>query len=109
MSSFPGACNFECKQPTWSESLTWGESSDGLTVTTPYDLTGHTITLRVKFASGAVSYSTAAGVTGTSAGVISWSLDTSLWSTGPIDFDLKATAPNGVTSWVLAGTVTVFP
>ena len=103
MSSFPGAYNFEIKQPTWSESLVW--KIGGVAV----DLTGYTITLRVKFASGAVSYSTAQGVAGNVSGVISWTLDTSAWPAGPVSYDLKAASGDGSLDWLLAGTVTVTP
>ena len=104
MSSFPGAYNFDrVKKPTWSDSI--NDSIGGVAV----NLTGYTPTLRMRLATGDVAYSTAAGVTVNATGDVSWSLDISAWATGPLDYDLAVVSPGGVTSWLLAGTVTVTP
>lgn len=103
MAQFPGTYNFEVKQPKWADSFTWTVNAVAV------DMTGYTVTMRVKFASGTVSYSTAAGVTGNDSGVVSWDLDISTWVTGPVDYDIKAVSGDGSTNWLLAGTVTVFP
>ena len=103
MSSFPGEYNFTVKQPDWVDYITW--SIDNVAV----NMTGYTVTLRVKFATGSVDYSTAAGVTGNASGVVSWDLDVSAWPAGSVDYDLKAVSPDGTVNWLLAGTVTVTP
>ena len=107
MSSLPGAANFDAKAPKWAETLTVGSSTDGVTIVTPMNFTGYTLTLRVKFATGTVSYSTAQGVTGNSSGVVSWILDISAWVVGPVDYDLCAVAADGTPVWLIAGTVSV--
>ena len=103
MSSFPGAHNFDVKQPTWTDTITYKINAIAV------NLTGYTPTIRVKFATGTVSYSTAAGVTVNASGQVAWSLDISTWATGPVDYDIKVVSPGGVTEWLLAGTVTVHP
>lgn len=101
MSARPGLYNFAFKQPTWSDSITWSIAN------VPVNMTGYTVTLRLRWATGDETFSTAEGVTGSSLGVVSWNLDASAWPVGFVDYDIKAVAPNGTVNWLLAGVVEV--
>ena len=103
MATLPGAYNFKAKAPRWSETITWKINDVAV------NLTGYTPTLRVKFATGTTTYSTAQGVTVNASGQVSWDLDISQWATGFVDYDIKVVSGDGTTNWLLEGSIEVKP
>lgn len=103
MAALPAAHDFKTKQPLWADTVTWKINNVAV------NLTGYTPTLRVKFATGTVSYSTAQGLTVNSSGEVAWSLDTSTWAPGFYGYDLNVVSGSGEPNWLLEGTVEVRP
>lgn len=101
MAVLPGSYDFKAKQPIWSDTITWKLNG------TAVNLTGYTPYLRVKFATGTVTYSTAQGLTVNSSGQVSWSLDTSTWAAGFYDYDIKVVSGSNESNWLLEGTLEV--
>lgn len=100
MAALPGAYDFHIKRPgPWTETLTWSIDD------TPVNLSGYTITLRLK----ALDATTSVNCTGTSQGVITWtvSAQTIAALNGFITYDICAYSGDGTPNWLLAGTLEV--
>lgn len=104
MATLPGTFNFSVKQDgPWDETITWKIDGTGV------NLTGYTVTLRLKFLTGDVLFTNPTNLTVDSSGHISWTipqLTVQTW-TGFIDYDIKAVSGGGDVNWLLAGTLEV--
>jgi len=105
MSNLPGAYAFEVKQGgPWSDTVTWSINA------VPVDLTGYTVTLRVRFANVTQSFVSPTNITVNASGVITWTVPQTLvdaWPIGFASYDLKAVSGDGTPNWLLAGTLEV--
>lgn len=104
MATLPGTYNFSVKQDgPWSESIVWKIDGTGV------DLTGYTVTLRLKFLTGDVTFTNPSTLTVTSTGTIAWTIPQATvqaW-VGFIDYDIRAVSGDGDVNWLLAGTLEV--
>ena len=97
----PGAYNFAIKQGApWTDTIIWKIDD------VPVDLTGYTATLRVRFASGPVTFTPSVN----SSGEVSWTIPQATvdaWPAGFTSYDIKVTSGGGTSYWLLAGTLEV--
>lgn len=100
MAQLPGAHDFHVKSGgAWTDTITWKINNVGV------DLSGYTITLRIKALAGTTSVT----CTGNSSGVITWTVPqvTIDANVGFTPYDIKAVSGDGTPNWLLAGTLEV--
>ena len=100
MSNLPGAYDYHVKAGNdWSDAIVWKINGVGV------DVTGYTVTLRLKTLTGVTSYP----CTGTDAGDISWTVPRTVVdaNVGFSTYDICAYSGDGTPNWLLAGTLEV--
>lgn len=105
MATLPGAWNFEAKQGgAWSETITWKINN------VPVNLSGYSVTLRIKFANSTTTVSTPSDIVVDDEGHITWTVpqaSVDAWPVGFASYDIKAVLGSGEPNWLLAGTLEV--
>lgn len=107
MARLPGNHNFKVKRGSaWSETVTWKIDGTGV------NLSGWTVTLRLRPLTGDVEFSSPANVSVDGSGNITWTVpqaSMTALTADFVDYDLRAVQGVSIPEWLLAGTLEVIP